>query len=423
MRSWESTIVVGLAAACAVWLGLACDGSTESSDTGGPASTAGPTLCSQLAVECGQAVDEPTLGELMTLVPSGALPDEVTTQNANNNLDVVLHDGRVFLAFRTGPNHFASDEVRLYIVSSTDHETWDFEAEFFLETDLREPRFLSFDGRLLMYFAVLGDEPLAFEPQGSRVIEYLGPGDWSAPEPIFDDTFIPWRARVVDGVPLLIGYTGGGEIYDSEREPLQVQLLTTQDGREWTPYVPGQATVLEGGVSETDFGFLDDGTLVAVARNEAGDEDGFGSKICRAEADELGTWTCASDPKKYDSPLVFVHDNRVFLIGRRNVTETGNYDLGDDDASINDRYSSYQLDYWTNPKRCSLWEVDPEALEISFVLDLPSNGDTCFASLLPLSANDYLVYNYTSPLDGDELTWVQGQTGTTSIYAVVLSLP
>ena len=42
----------------------------------------------------------------------------------------------------------------------------------------------------------------------------------------------------------------------------------------------------------------------------------------RAKKGELGTWTCAHDPKKYDSPLVFVQDDTVYLIGRRNLTET-----------------------------------------------------------------------------------------------------
>lgn len=380
------------------------------------------SLCAQLDMDCSATSDEPTMTEPVTLVPSEGLPVEVDVQQANNNLDVVEHEGRVYLAFRSGPTHFASAEVVMWVVSTQDHETWQFEASFDMDTDLREPRFLSLNGRLFLYFAVLGTDMISFEPQETRVSERLGAGNWSDSESIFDEGFIPWRIHHFDGVPYLLGYVGGENIYQADGEPIQVKWLTTADGLEWTPVIDGQETVLEGGVSETDFTFLEDGTLIAVGRNEAGDEDGFGSKICRAEADDLATWRCETDRKKYDSPLVFEHSGHVYLIGRRNVTETGFYDLGHG-ASLQDQYLDYQLDYWRRPKRCSLWEVDPEALTVSLLLDLPSRGDTCFASILPLDASHYAVYNYTSPLDGEDLGWSDGQTGPTSIYSLILGLP
>ena len=136
-----------------------------------------------------------------------------------------------YLAFRTAPEHFASDRTELHVVSSTDQETWTHETSMSEGTDLREPRFLSIGDELFLYFAVLGDNPLAFEPQGSRVTVWSD-GQWTEPVPIFDDDFIPWRARVIDGVPMLMGYTGGGEIYDLEDElpEIEVQWLTSSDG-------------------------------------------------------------------------------------------------------------------------------------------------------------------------------------------------
>ena len=44
--------------------------------------------------------------------------------------------------------------------------------------------------------------------------------------------------------------------------------MTTEDGIDWTPVVPGQPIGHEGGSSETDFAFADDGALIAVLRNE-----------------------------------------------------------------------------------------------------------------------------------------------------------
>jgi hypothetical protein len=133
-------------------------------------------------------------------------------QDANNNLDVVDHEGRVFLGFRSAPTHFASTEAALHIVSSEDQQTWTYEASFSLETDLREPRFLSIGGRLFFYFAVLGTNMADFEPQGTMVSEYLGEGNWTEATDIFEPGFIPWRARVINGVGYLLGYVGGENI-------------------------------------------------------------------------------------------------------------------------------------------------------------------------------------------------------------------
>jgi hypothetical protein len=380
-----------------------------------------------LLTGCAATFDAPSLPTISapeTVVPSDGLPAEVVLQDAANNLDVVEHEGEVFFAFRVAPSHFASRDAMLYVVRSADEQTWSFEASFWLETDLREPRLLSLDGRLLLYFAVLGESPLDFEPQGMMVSERLGDGEWSEPEWLYDEGFIPWRARVIDGTAYLIGYVGGENIYDFNEASEQVHLLTTDDGRDLRPVIPDQPVVHDGGLSEVDFAVLDDGTLVAVGRNELGDEDGWGSKICRAEAGDWGQWQCATDPRKYDSPLVFrTADDRVYLVGRRNLSETGNYDLFQRDLDPADQTLQYELDYWQHPKRCSLWRVDPEALAVTFVLDLPSRGDTCFPSALDRGDGRFTIYNYTSPLDGPDLNWIEGQTGETRIVRVDVQVP
>lgn len=392
-------------------------------DDGGPSTPPAPTgpTCEALSA-CPGDDAPPSLTAPIVVAPSDALPREVVLLTAHNNLDVVWHDGRLFFALRTAPSHFASTETRLFVVSTTDQVEWRFEGRFHVSRDLREPRFLSLNGRLWMYFAVLGTDPLAFEPGGTRRSEYLGPGEWTPPEDAFGADFIPWRIQVHDGVAYLIGYGGGAGVYTAEGDPLEVEWLKSSDGETWSP-VGAQAKVLEGGVSETDFALLDDGAVVAVGRNEAGDADGFGSKICRAEAGALGDWRCATDPRKYDSPLVLTDGRKVWLIARRNVTETGNYDLGLDDLTPEQRWGRYQADYWGKPKRCSLWSVDPQALTVEHVLDLPSAGDTCFASAIPLGARTWLVYNYSSPFEKGDISWLQGQNAETLIYRTTLTVP
>lgn len=412
---------ISLLATATIGLGACSSEGSESCET---QTATIQELCS-LMDDCG-AFDgsAPELSPAIDVVPGTGIPEEVTTQEAQNNLDMIWHEGRLFFAFRSAPNHFASADTVLYVMSTVDQVNWQYETSFALGTDLREPRFLSFDGKLFLYFAVLGRYAFDFDPKGAKVAEYKGPCEWGEAEDIFEPGFIPWRGKTIDGKPYLIGYTGGGDIYDEqEEERVQVQLLTTENGRDFTPVVPGQPVVLEGGVSETDFVFLNNGDLVAVGRNEAGDEDGWGSKICRAPADDLGAWECAHDPKKYDSPLLFKHNDDVYLVGRRNVTETGNFDLGNEEIPPESRFSSYSIDYWNAPKRCALWKVDPEFLSVEHVLDLPSAGDTCFASAIPMNESQYLIYNYTSPLDDLDLSWIDGQGGATYIYRTVLSLP
>jgi hypothetical protein len=368
----------------------------------------------------------PELGAQAQVIPGPGI--DVPVMPSNNNLDIIEFDGLYFMAWRTAPTHFASAETELHIVRSADQETWTHEATLTMGTDLREPRFLSHNGELLLYFAALGSSATDFEPGQTYHVVRDGSGAWGEPQLTFDDGFIPWRMYEWDGVPVMVGYVGGDDIYDfgdtGEYAPsLQVKLLTTSDGRTWSAYVPGKETVYTGGGSETAIARLEDGSLVAVMRNEAGDQDGWGSKVCTAPADALADWTCSHDPKKYDSPLVFRHGSRVWLVGRRNLNDTGNYDLGYDHLDARNATLQYQVDYWNHPKRCSLWEVHADTRTVEFVLDLPSRGDTCFASALPMGGDDWIVYNYSSPVDGPDVNWVDGQLGETRIYKQMLTLP
>ncbi len=357
------------------------------------------------------------------IVPSPGLPPEAPSGNSNNNLDVVRYDGTVVLAFRTSKDHYASSEAKLYVVSSTDETNWRFEARFTTgEGDLREPRFLVLGGELFFYAARLGSDPLKFQPKGISWAKRRTDGTWTELADLGKPGAIAWRTRNERGTPYMLAYLGGEHIYDFTGKPLTVELLTTRDGVSWTA-LPGKQTVVSrGGGSETDVAIDDEGVLHAIVRNEAGDETGFGSKICRAPASDLTAWTCKHDPRKYDSPLLFRHDGEIYLLGRRNVTETGHFDLGLPGADVPALALRYQLDYRGKPKRCSLWRLVKGENRIAYVLDLPSRGDTCFPGHIEGAApGEHIVYNYSSDVDSrEEPTWGQGQIGPTFIYRHVL---
>jgi hypothetical protein len=248
-------------------------------------------------------------------------------------------------------------------------------------------------------------------------------GTWTEPVAVYEKGFIPWRAKVVAGTPYLVAYRGGENLYNGERGDVEVHLLTTADGLTWRAAVGDEPAVLHGGGSETDFVFLDDGALLAIVRNERGDELGWGSKICRAEPGALMSWSCVGDPRKFDSPLLFRHGGEIYLIARRNLeNDAGNYDLMMRELSVEEQTQKYLAAYSASRKRCSLWRVDPDAMAVSFIVDLPSRGDTCFPAILDEGGDEVVVYNYSTPLDdsGDDLPWLAGQTRRTMIYRTVI---
>ena len=362
-----------------------------------------------------------TIVDTRLVVPGDGLPPEAPSMTSNNNLDVIRYEGRVYLAFRTAPDHFAGPETLMHVVSSDDELTWVHEATFDFDTDLREPRFLVLEGRLLFYFSILGTNRFRFEPMGVQMSERSPDGSWTDPVDIGMTGYVVWRTRTERGTPYMSAYLGGEHIYLFDGLPLDVELRTTIDGVTWTPIAADPGYVYRGGGSEMDFTLDDAGNLLSIIRNEAGDETGWGSLVCRADAASIADWTCLHDPKKYDSPLMFWHDGEAYLVGRRNVTESGQYDLETPAATPMITTVRYQVEYSNAPKRCSVWRWVQDEDRIAYVTDLPSRGDTCFPARIDSpEPNQIILYNYSSDIDGPDLAWNAGQEGETFIYRHVL---
>lgn len=359
--------------------------------------------------------------ETRQIVPSDGLPHAAEVLTANNNLDATRHsDGRVYLAWRTAPDHFAGTETIIQVVSSEDEKTWRFERRLTLRTDLREPRLLSLNGSLFLYVSKLGHDRWAFEPRGVLMTEKRADGSWSQLDDIHLPGYIAWRTRIEAGQPLMTAYLGGEAMYRFNGKPIRVDLLTTKNGRDWLPVDPKQRSVYVGGGSEADFTLDSRGALFGVIRNEAGDSTGFGSKVCEAEPGQLAKWKCHSDVRKFDSPNMFRVGDEVYLLARRNVTLSGRYALEASPFQLFDNIRN-QLSYVTTGKRCSLWHFDRKAHDVKFLKDLPSRGDTCFPAVVKTGTEGELaVYNYSSPIDGADVPWSVGQRNPTHIYRHVL---
>jgi hypothetical protein len=365
---------------------------------------------------------EPVLSNVRWIIPGSTLPPGVTTMAANNNVDIVFFEDRLFLVFRTAESHFASRNAKMYVISSTDlGESWDFEREIALGTDVREPRFLSFGGHLYLHVFEAGTNPLAFEPKHMWRTERRGPADWTDLETFGSDGEVPWCMKVRGGVAYLTSYLGTH--YSLTESALELLFSRADGGTSWSPVDPAEPAVYSGGVSEAAFELDEDGTLYAVTRNEDGDSTGFGSHLCIAESGVLAKWSCPSksDPERYDSPWMIRHGKEIYLLARRDIG--GPYDEGKEDLTFAQKKQTYLLDYSNRPKRTSLYKIDKSARKIVRLFDLPSAGDTAFPSARRTGAHTFLVANYSSPLSSPNISWLQGQSSAagTQIYLVELS--
>ncbi|MFH2008596.1 MAG: hypothetical protein ABI333_18560 [bacterium] len=339
------------------------------------------------------------------VVPSDGLPAEVDVQISNANVDIVFHLDRLFMAWRTAPYHFASEDTVLYIVSSLDGGfTWDYEGEVFLGTDMREPRFLSYRGNLQLLFFEAGDNPIAFEPVRMWRLYRHGFADWTEPEIFVDRYEVPWRVKVRNDTAYMTSYAG--EHYGGGDAIVEVYFKQSTDGDTWQ-LVDDQPYVYAGGVSEVAFEFDADGSLWTVTRNEDCDDTGCGSHVCWAPAAALGSWECPteSDPERYDSPDMFRHGDDIYLVARR--------DIGGPFGPEGDL-----MDYSTRPKTTALYQIDKATRTVVRLMDLPGCGDNAFPSVRRTSEHSFLMANYTSPLDEPDISWLAGQTSArgTQLY-------
>lgn len=356
------------------------------------------------------------------VIPAGPIPARSDPFPSNNNVEIVLHGGRLFLAWRTSETHFASPNSRIEVISSKDDgATWDYEASFGLGADVREPRFLSLGGRLWLLFFEAGVEITSFSPKLMYRSERGADGRWGEAETWGDPEVVPWDLKLRGGRAWLTSYVGNH--YAAGAGTIEVRFEVSDDGLAWKPVQDGRRVVYTGGVSEVAFEFDEAGALWAVGRNEDGDASGFGANVCTAPADALGTWTCSNpaDPERYDSPEMFRHGDDLYLVARRDIG--GPFDQRRTTGTFEDNKLAYLLDYSLRPKTTALYRIDRDAKAVKHVMDLPGAGDTAFPSVVRTGPHSWLLANYTSPLDQPDITWFAGQESArgTQIYLLELT--
>lgn len=362
----------------------------------------------------------PILGEPQFIIPSSSLPRGAECMASNNNCGIIIHENILYAAWRTAETHFASANTKMHVISSADlGKTWKYETTIFLNSDIREPNFLSYKGKLHLYCFMAGTNPLGFEPKEVYRITKQADGSWSEPIICCEAGLVPWDLRVRNDIAYMMCYKG--EHYSATEAVIRVYFKYSLDGENWQN-VGGKEYVYEGGVSEVSWDFDKNGDLWAVTRNEDGDASGFGSHLAHAYSSDLSTWhfPTRSNPNRYDAPRMFTHEGEIYLIARRDID--GPFDARMNWLPFEAQRAQNLASYSLRKKRTALYKINTRKQIVEHLLDFPSAGDNAFPSIAQISEHSFLISNYTSPIQHDDWNWLQGQLSTegTQVYLIKL---
>jgi hypothetical protein len=363
----------------------------------------------------------PRLSNHYWLIPSTDLPESIKPQDSNNNVSICIFNHRLYVAFRTGPTHFASKKTAIYIMSSADGKTWKKEFDIFPGRDVREPFLIPIDDTLHFYCFAAGTKLTSFSPEFISHYTTSGNGEWQGPEDVLQKGEVHWSMKNRNGKTYMTSYEGSHYELKGDSH-VSLMFKQTLNGKDFIA-VGDSATVYCGGVSETAFEFDKEGNLWAVTRNEDGDKTGFGSHVAFAPKGNLGKWEFAedADPNCYMSPKMFRHGNDLYLIARKQL---GRKPFGK--TTRNKSIKKQRLRNWVgfslSGKTTALYKINQAERKVEWVMDLPGAGDTAFPSIQRLDKDRFLIANYSSPIHRrKKRSWLSGQLGNTGIYLQVIS--
>ena len=373
-----------------------------------------------ISINSSHSFEQFSFSNFEKIVPSDRLPETIRLRASNNNVAIAEYRGRMYMAWRNAPTHFASKKARIMVMTSTDNgKSWEYETRIVLHRDVREPFFTVTQDELILSFFEAGTNPLKFEPNRLLRTRTQFGRDWSPLEEWGERGEIVWEIKNRNNKYYATSYIGNH--YHAGKSQIGVRFKESEDGLNWKNI--GE-NLYSGGVSEVGFDFKNDGTFWAVGRNEDGDDSGFGSQIFSANAEHLDQWESLkkSDPKRYDSPRMFKHGDELYMIARR--------DIGRKPFGLLSQWLPNSIRKWVilgryslRSKRTALYHLNTAEKKVEWMADLPSGGDTAFASIIQKSEHEYLIANYSNdPEDAFDMSWIDGQLNEdgTGIYFINL---
>ena len=222
--------------------------------------------------------------------------------DSNNCVDIIKDD-KYYLAFRSAPTHFASSDAKIHVMSSENLSVWTHEKSFDFGNDLREPRFILSDD-LRLYFVELGKKWYGFEPK--QIYSVSRSSNWENVVEEFEPGFVSWRLRRFNGETLMSVYDGR-DTYSSNDGSVAKLLVKKKRGWESLIEISGK------GIEEFEFNFDSNGELFGTLRYE-----GWGGGLVHSK--DLENVIVKKIDEKYDSALLQVVDDELYLFARRNLS-------------------------------------------------------------------------------------------------------
>ncbi|MBP7388952.1 MAG: hypothetical protein KA841_01030 [Chitinophagales bacterium] len=372
------------------------------------------SIWSAVPIQC------PQLSDLYWLVPSADLPKDLKIRNSNNNVSIAIFKSRMYMAFRTGPTHFASRKTGMYIISTADGMAWQKEMELLPGRDVREPFLIEIRDTLHFYCFAAGKSMTSFAPEYISHYSRTANTPWQGPSSVLTKGEVHWSIKNRNGKTYMTSYEGSHYQLKGDSE-VSLFFKETTDGQNFTT-VGDSERVYFGGVSETDYEFDINKNLWAVTRLEDGDKTGFGSHVVYADKSRLDFWEFpdTAEQECYMSPRMFRQGDEIYLIARKQL---GGKPFGQADRHkpMKRQRLKNWISYSLSPKTTALYHINQSTRKVEWLMNLSGAGDTAFPSILRLDAYRLLIANYSSPLKFSKRSWLAGQLGKTGIYLQVIT--
>jgi len=140
--------------------------------------------------------------------------------------------------------------------------------------------------------------------------------------------------------------------------------------------------------------------------------------VCSADKTSIGNWKKLRSKTKYDSALLFDHNEDIYLVSRRNLD--GEIDKTKNRKNEKQGRIRNLIRYSITKKVTALFKLNKQDLTLSHITDFPSTGDCSYAGISKLDENTYVLMNYSNDITGRKKNWITGQLGKTYIYWTTL---
>ncbi len=310
----------------------------------------------------------------------------IDTGGHNAFPDLIYWRDHFYLAFRAAQNHI-DQHSSIKILRSTDAKKWETIAEMRLPNeDIRDPKFAIIHDELFLY--TLKNKDLVVMPYTTIFSTSKDGTTWSTWRDVSPKNWVFWRPKTADGKRWYVAA--------DNRQGKESALFTSTDGITWDKV----STIHSGEfTAEIELTMLPAHRLLATLRVE-GFEGNPRTLIGIAPYPYTDWQLTPSYLTRLDGASSILHNDNVFSVGRY------------------ERKALFKAGNFLNQKRTSLFQVHPN--ELIWLSDLPSAGDTGYASAIILHDTLYIAYYTNDP--AKDYPWIIGQFQHTQIWLAQISL-